>query len=367
MKNIGECSGFDVTKDYLTNPTLRSKLSDSKQGWETFTITQLGWTTSPAWGTDLLEIWNCDFEISQTLTDLPNGKYKIHVQAFYRSGKPETAVLFGNDDKVSLTPLKKYTTSDFGSVTGNFTGEGLADNLTAASSVFNTYNPATGRNFYDDNELEVIVMDGTLKLGVKSTNSEGGAWCALRDFRLEYYGNFPGINLHGKIQKAEAFIDENYCQRGSQEFLNILSLCRQVGLKAYIFNYNSADRFYADTTEYAKYDEFDGFVMYDEPSAKQFDEIAALIPEFEKRYPNRVFYINLLPNYCLLFDNGKGQTETFGINSYEEYIANNGRKVIPLNFVDYDMLCVLGTFYYFHFPYNTDGTEYSEYTLFICT
>ena len=107
MKDVGKCTGFDVTKDYLTNPTLRSKLSDSKQGWETFTITQLGWTTSPAWGTDLLEIWNCDFEISQTLTDLPNGKYKIHVQAFYRSGKPETAVLFGNDDKVSLTPLKK--------------------------------------------------------------------------------------------------------------------------------------------------------------------------------------------------------------------------------------------------------------------
>ena len=203
-------SGFDVTKDYLTNPTLRSKLSDSKQGWETFTITPLGWTASPAWGTDLLEIWNCDFEISQTLTDLPNGKYTIYVQAFYRSGRPETAVLFGNDDKVSLTPLKKYTTSDFGSVAGGFTGEGLANNLEAASSVFNTYNPATGRNFYDENELTVIVMDGTLKFGVKSTNSEGGAWCALRDFRLEYFGNFPSVNLLGKIQKAEAFIDEHY-------------------------------------------------------------------------------------------------------------------------------------------------------------
>ena len=202
-------SGFDVTKDYLTNPTLRSKLSDSKQGWETFTITPLGWTASPAWGTDLLEIWNCDFEISQTLTDLPNGKYTIYVQAFYRSGRPETAVLFGNDDKVSLTPLKKYTTSDFGQLAGGFNDQGLANNLEAASSVFNTYNPATGRNFYDENELTVIVMDGTLKFGVKSTNSEGDAWCALRDFRLEYFGNFPSVNLLGKIQKAEAFIVEH--------------------------------------------------------------------------------------------------------------------------------------------------------------
>ena len=150
---------------------------------------------------------------------------------------------------------------------------------------------------------------------------EIGIWSSAKN-TLEDYRVLKACGV------THAFIDENYCQRGSQEFLNILSLCRQVGLKAYIFNYNSADKFYADTTDYAKYEEFDGFIMYDEPSAKRFDEIAALIPEFEKRYPNGVFYINLLPNYCLLFETGKDQTELFGVNSYEEYIEQYCQKVL---------------------------------------
>ena len=155
-------------------------------------------------------------------------------------------------------------------------------------------------------------MDNALEIGI---------WSSPRN-TLEDYRVLKACGV------THAFIDENYCHRGSPEYLKILEYCREVGLKAYVFNYNDGNKFYADTTDYAQYEAFTGVIMFDEPSAKKFDEIAALVPEFEKRYPNGVFYINLLPNYCLLFETGKDNNEWFGVASYEEYIEQYCRKVL---------------------------------------
>ena len=197
--------GFDVTEMYVTNPTLRQK--GNKNGWEFVCEHNKGWSGSPAWGTDLLEFWNCDFSVTQTLTNIPNGKYKLSAQAFYRASNM-TAELFANNEAVKLIPLSKYSTADFGTLAGNYK-DNLADNLDAASAVFNTYNPATGRNFYDENEVYVIVMDGNLSFGIRNTTTEGGAWCAMRDFKLFYYGNFPYINLLGKVNSVRDYLTEN--------------------------------------------------------------------------------------------------------------------------------------------------------------
>lgn len=150
---------------------------------------------------------------------------------------------------------------------------------------------------------------------------EVGIWSSARN-TLEDYRTLKACGV------THAFIDENYCPRGSQEYFEILELCHQVGLKAYIFYFNEASKFLADTTDYTHCGALDGFILFDEPSAKKFDEIASLIPEFERRYPNGVFYINLYPNYCLLFDTGKNNTELFGVDSYEEYIEQYCQKVL---------------------------------------
>lgn len=150
---------------------------------------------------------------------------------------------------------------------------------------------------------------------------EIGIWSSARN-TLEDYRVLKACGV------THAFIDENHCRRGTPEYLKILEYCREVGLKAYLFNYNDSNKFYADTTNYAQHEAFDGFILYDEPSAKKYDEIAALIPEFEKRYPDGVFYINLYPNYCLLFDTGKENNELFGVVSYEEYIEQYCQKVL---------------------------------------
>lgn len=127
---------------------------------------------------------------------------------------------------------------------------------------------------------------------------------------------------------THAFIDENYCPRGSAEYLNILAYCRQVGLKAYVFNYNDAQKFLDDTTDYASQEAFAGIVMFDEPDAGKFDEIASLIPEFERRYPDGVFYVNLLPNYAVLYEEVTESSSWFGVDRYEDYVEQYCRKVL---------------------------------------
>ena len=268
-------TGFDVTEMFVTNPTLREK--NNKDGWEIVCEHNKGWSGSPAWGADLLEFWNCDFSVTQTLTDIPNGKYMLSVQAFYRASEM-TAELFGNSDAVKLVPLSKYSTADFGSLAGGYTDQGLANDLTSASAVFNTYNPVTGRNFYDENELEVIVMDGTLTFGIRNKTTEGGAWCAMRDFRLSYYGNYPCVNLKGKISYIKDYIQSN---------LDLVPYAVNVELYQYM------DEIYKYTVEQVYGD--------------KDDEVNAVILELDTRWADAQKAMELYAELKALFDKGENE------------------------------------------------------------
>ncbi len=200
--------GFDVTELFVKNPLLRS--AADKEGW-TISCTA---TNFPTWNSndgkvcEAFEFWNCDYTISQTIANIPNGKYEIRVQGFQRATNV-TAEMFANDKAEKLVRLDKYSTADFGSLPGNVSSAGLADNLTAAEAAFNTKNIETERYYYDENKLEVIVMDGELTFGVRSLKSEGGAWTVLRDFQLFYYGNYPSVNLFGKSETIKKYINDN--------------------------------------------------------------------------------------------------------------------------------------------------------------
>ena len=236
--NLSQADGteaFDVTERFVKNPSLRKK--EDKAAW-TVECTNSG--SFPTWNSndgklcEAFEFWNCDYTISQTITNLPNGKYSVRLQGFQRAGNV-TAEVFANDDAAKLVRLDKYSTADFGSIAGAVSSAGLPDNLTAAEAAFNTLNPLTGNNFYDENEVEVIVMDGQLTFGVRSLKSDGGAWTVLRDFTLFYYGNFPGINLYAKMQKMEATMSERFDEIPSavrwemEEFLESIEKYTEAG------------------------------------------------------------------------------------------------------------------------------------------
>lgn len=148
---------------------------------------------------------------------------------------------------------------------------------------------------------------------------EIGIWTSTRD-TLEDYRVLKDMGAD------TAFIDENYCAPMSEGQKRLLGYAREVGLKAHIFNYNRLEDSQIVLSKEGEFDDcpaFDGFVVYDEPSADRFHCLAALVPVFEKKYPGKTFFVNLLPMY-----EGLVPGLNLGADSYEEYVRRFCREVL---------------------------------------
>ncbi len=207
MLNADGTIAFDVTDRFMTNPTLRK----GNQGWS---------GSAPGLEHEVMEFYDCDFDMYQTLADVPNGMYVVKVQGFYRTGGNDggaayqagteniTAELYANEASVPLLSIYKYTASEMG-VTSSEVLNDYVNMRVSTNEAFNLTNPATGELYYSENELTVFVADGTLTIGLRNSGHAGTSWCPFRDFKLYYYGNFPGVVLAGNIAKAQAWLDEN--------------------------------------------------------------------------------------------------------------------------------------------------------------
>jgi len=215
MLNADGTTPFDVTDRFMTNPSLRK----GNQGWS---------GSAPGLEFEVMEFYNCDFDMYQTLSDIPNGKYIVKLQGFYRTGGNDggaayqagteniSAELYANQASMPLTSLYKYPASEMG-VTNNQVLNDYVNMRVAVNEAFNLTHEAENaegdivtKGYYDDNELTVVVQDGTLKIGLRNSGHADASWCAFRDFKLIYYGNFPGLNLLALIQDIQNYLDENY-------------------------------------------------------------------------------------------------------------------------------------------------------------
>ena len=210
LANANGVTGFDVTDRFMKNPTMRSSVDH----WEF-----AEGSAKPGFEHEVAEFYDCDFDMYQKIENVPNGKYVVHLQGYYREAGNDSgaayqagtenisAELYANSASKPLLSLYKYKASEM-----NVTVDVYNDYVNmrqSANMAFNTYNPATGLNYYAENALEVIVMDGTLTIGLRNSNHAGASWCAFREFKLEYYGNFPGINLAAKVQEIEDYLLDN--------------------------------------------------------------------------------------------------------------------------------------------------------------
>lgn len=207
MLNANGEIGFPVENRFMTNPSMRK----GNQGWS---------GSAPGLEHEVMEFYDCDFDMYQTLTNVPNGMYVVKVQGFYRTGGNDsgaayqagteniTAELYANEASVPLLSLYKYTASEMG-VTSSEVLNDYVNMRVSTNEAFNLTNPATGELYYSENELTVFVADGTLTIGLRNSGHAGTSWCPFRDFKLYYYGNFPGVVLAGNMAKAQAWLDEN--------------------------------------------------------------------------------------------------------------------------------------------------------------
>lgn len=138
------------------------------------------------------------FDINQTITNLPNGIYKVTVQAFNRPG--DVADMNGSEE----TGVVLYANNESKPVHHLFADASneilyIADEANAWMTDYQygeqyVPNSQTGASAYFEaghyvNSLEVVVTDGTLKLGLRKPKDKiAKQWTCFDNFTLTYYG-----------------------------------------------------------------------------------------------------------------------------------------------------------------------------------
>ena len=206
-------AGDEITK-YLENPNFDEAMS----GWEydhnySNADGKMDYTADPL---PIADGWYCNFNVYQTLTGVPNGLYKLEVQAFYRevqnstssyvnyTADPENyvspAYIYANNSEKSVLSIASTTFSE-GEYDGGF--ESVADGV---------YLPSNNRGVYAvfnaglyNNTVYGIVSDGTLTVGIKNlTDTGAGRWVAFDNFRVTYIGDDPDIYAQLTSEQVEA-------------------------------------------------------------------------------------------------------------------------------------------------------------------
>lgn len=183
-----------------------------------------GWTTLAAASVEhgVQEFYNDpgrELDFHQTITGLPDGKYTVTVQAFFRPGGNDAgsahnagteninAYLYANAKKQPLHSLYDYTASQMG-ITRSEVLDDYVNMRVAVNEAFNLVNPDDGLPYYT-NSLDVTVLGGELTIGIACPMAAQYSWLPFRNFTLSYWGYFPGIVLQGIIDDITKYLETN--------------------------------------------------------------------------------------------------------------------------------------------------------------
>ncbi len=183
---------IDVTDAYVVNPRFDG---NRVNGWTLSSNAQ-----SQMADYEAFEFWNGYFDIMQAV-QVPAGKYRLSVQAYYRTsdnswafpdyqaGNEEiTAYLYANDNMTFLKSIYSESLSmDIGGCWSYDYSRYYPNNMYSGASAF-------AQGMYN-NQLEVEVGDdGLLMFGIQCYSHNGQNWCMMDNFKLELYGTMKLIN-----------------------------------------------------------------------------------------------------------------------------------------------------------------------------
>lgn len=195
----------------ITNPDFDARGSQNGLG------EVKGWKGSP--GADPIHYVSCaekfnrNFDVYQEKTGLPNGRYRLSCQGFYRAGDGKSkdkdtknAVLYANDNE---TPLMNILEEE-----GKYSVK--PDNMVQAQESFSA-------GLYKNNSVEVTVVNGTLRFGIKKSKQITNDWTIFDTFRLEYLGKVDlnaAAETEFKVLKDEgnALLQENSDMAETEEY-----------------------------------------------------------------------------------------------------------------------------------------------------
>ena len=164
----------NASADHPVDLTGRIRNADFNAGNTT------GWTlvrtdmNYPKFSDGVMELWHTTFELSQTLSGLPQGNYRVGLQA-------------RSDLGASNSGFRLYV-----QVTGAEQASAYPSGITRADGTDTSLH--LGQNAEDMNAdpsrdkvwVSAFVADGTLKIGAVCTRSD--MWCVMNGFTLEYLG-----------------------------------------------------------------------------------------------------------------------------------------------------------------------------------
>ena len=185
---------IDVTDVFITNPDFKNNNNDD---WS--------WTSNASSQTcraECMEFWNGTFNFWQGLTGLPQGKYRLSVQAFYRVGSNDyaysayregtedlTAIMYADSHEQPLLSVYSYEfpeavngcwTYNSGGWWGGGETHHFPNSMESASVAFG--NGAYWNQFEFDAEGDIVI-------GLKNENYRNDNWCIFTNFKLEFSGN----------------------------------------------------------------------------------------------------------------------------------------------------------------------------------
>ena len=152
------------------------------------------------------EFWNNTFDISQVISNAPQGRYLFTVQGFNRIANDPNkttdnfAYYYANDAQANLMPVGTHATQYSGDYA---VGDKWATNSQLGAGLYML------DGGYWNSGVTVDVTDGTLKLGVKREQQAGVDWTVLDNFKLTFLGNEPILKeLIDKAKNLLSSLDE---------------------------------------------------------------------------------------------------------------------------------------------------------------
>lgn len=168
------------------------------------------------------EVWNqSPFKVSQTLTDMPAGKYIITTRAFYRTSDNETnyanydpnanlAFVFAGNNKTPLANVVEVATTEADLAGYTAVGDKYVPNSQQAARY--VFENKTYKSTVSKSVATVLTEQGDLTFGITANELESNSWVIWYTFEIAYNAvdeETLNSELEALIEDAEALlIDE---------------------------------------------------------------------------------------------------------------------------------------------------------------
>ena len=185
--------GDDMT-GYIKNPHFAGNSTD---GW---TITSTLGSGAKNTNYNSQEFWQCtSFDIQQVVTGLPEGKYRLSCQGFYRDGTYTQAATSYKNETFAAN-AKMYANNATVNLPSICSEAGKMGNLGASTSLGYVPNNMEQSqqyflcDYYDFGTDVTVDESGTMTIGIKKESVISNDWTIFTNFRLTYLGGPTGIN-----------------------------------------------------------------------------------------------------------------------------------------------------------------------------